>query len=94
MLKSHAMWDFYATVLAMRQTTRREEIAANARAAKARRQVTDADIAQALGITRPGVSERMNGKVRWQIEELEELADFLDTTLEELLAPASAEVAP
>jgi transcriptional regulator with XRE-family HTH domain len=87
------MWDFYANVLVMRQTNRREEIAANARAAKARRQVTDADIAQALGITRPGVSERMNGKARWQIEELEKLADFLDTTLEELLAPANAEAA-
>ena len=77
----------------MQQSSRREEIAANTRAAKARRQATDADIAKALGITRPGVCERMNGKARWQIEELEKLADFLDVPLEQLLAPATAEAA-
>lgn len=75
----------------MQQISRREQIAANTRAAKARRQATDADIAQALDITRPGVSDRMNGKVRWQIEELEKLAAFLGTTLDELLAPAETE---
>ncbi|XBB66828.1 helix-turn-helix transcriptional regulator [Nocardioides sp. WV_118_6] len=75
----------------MQQISRREQIAANTRAAKARRQATDADIAQALDITRPGVSDRMNGKARWQIEELEKLAAFLGTTLDELLAPAETE---
>lgn len=77
----------------MTQNTRREEIAANVRAVKARRRVTDAEIAEALGLPRSGVNERMNGRARWQVEELEALTAFLDTTLEQLLAPAEAEAA-
>jgi transcriptional regulator with XRE-family HTH domain len=76
----------------MTQTSRREQIAENTRAAKARRRVTDAQIATALGLTRSGVNDRMNGNAHWRIEELEALAAFLDITLDALLAePASSE---
>lgn len=71
---------------AMQTPTRREEIAANVRAAKARRRVSDSVIADALNLPRSGVSERMNGHARWQIEEIEALTEILDVPLEQLLA--------
>ncbi|NGZ99430.1 hypothetical protein G5V59_00395 [Nocardioides sp. W3-2-3] len=52
----------------MEQTTRREEIAANVRAAKARRRVTDAQIGEVVGVPRSGINDRMNGNARWHIE--------------------------
>ncbi|MDI6911450.1 helix-turn-helix transcriptional regulator [Nocardioides sp.] len=76
----------------MPQVTDQEAIAANVRAAKARRRVTDADIANAIGASRSAINDRMNGRAKFQIDELQRIAAFLDVPLEQLLAPAEAAV--
>lgn len=76
----------------MPQTASRERIAENVRAAKARRRVTDADIADVIGVSRSAANDRINGNANFRIHELQLLAVFLDTPFEQLIAPA-AEVA-
>ncbi|WP_460787051.1 helix-turn-helix domain-containing protein [Nocardioides maradonensis] len=75
----------------MVQITSREQIAENVRAAKARRRVTDAAIAEATGLSRSGVNERINGNANFRIDELQKVAAFLEVPLEQLLAPTPAE---
>lgn len=76
----------------MTQITDQEAIAENVRVGKARRRVSDAKIAEAIGISRSALNDRMNGKARFQIDELQAIAAFLEISLEQLLAPAEQAV--
>jgi transcriptional regulator with XRE-family HTH domain len=75
----------------MPNTTSREEIAANVRAAVARARVEQSAIADLLGKSRPAVSDRMHGRTHFRVDELQAIAAFLEVPLEQLLAPASEE---
>lgn len=72
------------------RTTSREEIAANVRAAAARRRVEQAAIAELINRSPAAVSDRMNGKTNFRIDELQAIAGYLEVTLDSLLAPAEA----
>jgi transcriptional regulator with XRE-family HTH domain len=76
----------------MTQITDQEAIAENVRVGKARRRVSDAKIAEAIGISRSALNDRMNNRARFQIDELQAIAAFLEIPLEQLLSPAAAEV--
>ncbi|MCB9377118.1 MAG: helix-turn-helix transcriptional regulator [Microthrixaceae bacterium] len=64
----------------------------NIRAEMARRRVDQGDIARLLGLSRNAVSDRLRGRSRIQLDELQAIATFLQVPLEQLLAPADAEV--
>lgn len=68
-------------------------IAENLRAFKARRRVSDAAIGAGVGLTASAVNDRMNERSRVQADELGRFAAFFGVTVEQLLAPASAEAA-
>jgi transcriptional regulator with XRE-family HTH domain len=78
-----------AKLCAMQHITSHEEIAENVRAAKARRRVSDADIAEAIGLSRSAINDRMNNRAKFQIDELQAIAAYLDVPLEQLLAPTT-----
>lgn len=69
----------------MTQTAQLSAIADNVRAAKARRRVTDAQIAAAVGLSRSAINDRMNGRAKFQIDELQAIAAYLDVPLHQLL---------
>lgn len=70
------------------QTTSRDEIAANVRAAMAYRRVEQAAIADLLGKSKASVSDRLRGITHFRVDELQAIAAFLEVPLEQLLAPA------
>ena len=65
-------------------------LAANIRAELARNGKTQADLAELLGITRQGVSQRLLGRVDFRLRELSLIADFLGVTVTALLGEAAA----
>jgi transcriptional regulator with XRE-family HTH domain len=68
------------------------DVAAEVRAAIARKQVTQRDFAAAVGLTQSGVSRRLSGRTDFTIPELTAAANFLGVELTSLLtAPALAE---
>lgn len=77
----------------MRKTTTREEIAANVRAALAYKGLEQAALKPVLDRSDSAVSARLRGVANFRIDELQAIADFLSVPLEQLLAPAPAEVA-
>lgn len=58
---------------------------ANIRAEMARRQVTQTEMAQHLGITQPALSKRIRGIVPLNIDELAAIADRLEVPLDAIL---------
>lgn len=76
----------------MPQITDQDAIAENVRAAKGRRRVSDADIAAAIGLSRSALNDRMIGRTRFQVTELQAIAVHLEVPLEQLLAPAATSV--
>jgi transcriptional regulator with XRE-family HTH domain len=70
------------------RTTSREEIAANVRAEMGRRQVDQAALAAVLGKSNAAVSDRVNGKTHFRVDELQRVAGLLQVPLERLLEPA------
>lgn len=72
------------------RTTSREEIAGNVRAWMARRQVDQAAIATVLGKSNAAVSDRVNGKTHFRVDELQRVAAHLEVTLDQLLEPEPA----
>lgn len=70
----------------MAQTTTQEAIRGNLRALKGRRRVSDAKLAEVTGVSRSAFNDRMNGKAKFQIEELQAIANLLDVSLEQLLS--------
>jgi len=65
-------------------------LAGEVRAVMARRNVTQRDIADLLGLSQPSISERLRGQVPWTVEELVAVADHLDTSVAALLTSAQA----
>ena len=61
------------------------DLSANIRAELARRGKSQGDLAQLLGITRQGVSQRLLGRVDWRISELQTIAEMLGTTVGQLV---------
>lgn len=80
-------------LLAMRQTTTREEIAANVRAALAYAGKDQADLGPVISRSDSAVGRRCRGVADFRIHELQAIAAFLEIPLEQLLAPASVEEA-
>lgn len=71
------------------QTTSRDAIAANVRAAVARRlDITHGDLAEHLRLSRSAMSDRLRGVTNFRPEELQALAAFIDQPIDKLLAPA------
>ncbi len=67
------------------QETPNERVAAKVRSAAAKRRLTQTDIAGAIGMTQQALSRRLLGQVKFRLDELDRLADLLDTTPENLL---------
>lgn len=64
--------------------------AANVRAEVARRNITQVQIAAALGLPQSGVSRRMKGTVPFSLDELSAMAALLDVPLSDLLDGVAA----
>jgi len=60
-------------------------VAGNVRLEAARVGVTQADLAQILGMSRSAVSLRYTGRVAWRIDELERVAWYLNFPVTDLL---------
>lgn len=67
-----------------------QDIAANVRAEAARRQVTQAQLADRLGLKQPGMSRRMLGRVPFSASELATVADVLEIPVANLIGQAVA----
>ncbi|KRQ20032.1 hypothetical protein AOT85_18855 [Mycobacteroides sp. H054] len=61
-------------------------VADNVRAEAARRGKNQGDLAQLLGISRQGVSQRLLGRIEFRVGELQAIAAFLDVPITALLA--------
>lgn len=86
-LQQNAAVDRRVAELRAMRTSSREEIAANVRAFMSRRNVEQQDLAQVLGKSNAAVSDRVNGKTHFRIDELQRVAARLDVTLDQLLEP-------
>lgn len=51
----------------------------------ARRRKSQADIADLLGITRQGVSQRLLGRVDFRLSEVQQIATFLEVSVADLI---------
>lgn len=81
-----------STVHDMHQITSGEDITANVRAEMARRRVDQAYVAGLLGLSRGAVSDRLRGRSRLRVDELQKIAADFNVPLEQLLASATSEV--
>ena len=64
-------------------------VAAEVRAAMARRNCTQTELAAALGLSQPSVSVRLTGQQPWTVDELATVARHLGTSLADLVADAA-----
>lgn len=62
-----------------------QHVAAEVRAAMARRRVSQSGLAAELGIAQSGLSRRLNGQVPFDIDELEKLSTFLEVPVGTLI---------
>lgn len=62
-------------------------VAANIRAEAARQKISQTRIACALGLSQQLVSNRMNGKTPFTVDELGVVAEILNTTIGDLVTP-------
>lgn len=70
--------------------TAAQRIADNVRAEAARRKVSQTTIAVHLGLTQPGISRRMHGRVPFTGAELAEVAHLLEIPVNDLIGEAVA----
>ena len=68
-----------------------EIVAANVRAATARRGWSASDLARAIGLNRSALSYRWTGRRQWQLEDLDAVAQVLGTTPWALTQPAAGD---
>jgi predicted XRE-type DNA-binding protein len=66
-----------------------QAVANTIRAELARRSLTQADLANALGVTQPAVSRRMTGQVPFDVEELAKAAALLGLPVSALIEDAA-----
>lgn len=64
-----------------------EIVAGNIRAEIARRNVDQSEVGAVIGVNQATVSKKMKGRVRWHLEDIEAIAEFLDMEPYELLIP-------
>ncbi|MBD9132830.1 MAG: XRE family transcriptional regulator [Bifidobacterium bifidum] len=50
------------------------------------RQTSQKDLAQAMGIAAPTLSQKFSGRTRWNMDDIEKASDFLDVKPEALVA--------
>lgn len=62
----------------------------NIRAELARRKKNQGDLAELLGITRQGISQRLNGQVQLRVGELQAIADYFGVPVTALLDKAAS----
>lgn len=73
------------------QTTSREQIAENVRAALARRRLEQTAVAAHLGMSRGALGDRVRGVTHFRVDELQAIAALVDVPLTELLEPRTPE---
>jgi transcriptional regulator with XRE-family HTH domain len=71
----------------------REIIAEEIRALMARRQVSQTELAQAIGVAPATLSERVRGLKPFDMDQLERIAEHLDTSIESIIIGARGAVA-
>lgn len=71
----------------MTEQTHAERVAANVRAEMARRSYSQRQLAADLGIAQQGLSQRLNGRVPFRVNELDRIAAILGVDLAALIAP-------
>lgn len=71
-------------------TDYRESVAAEIRAAMGRKRMTQAALAERIGISRPALSDRLACRRPFDTDQLVAACDALDLDLLDLLAPAAA----
>lgn len=67
-----------------------QRINENIRAELARKQMTQTQVADVLGLTQSGVSSRLGGRTPWRVDELTRLAEALQLSVAVLLADQPA----
>lgn len=67
-----------------------QQVAANVRAELARAGISQSTIADSLGITKSGVSRRMQGRISFRVSELCAIADLIGIPVHVLLAKDNA----
>ena len=68
-----------------------EIVAANVRALAGRRGIIPAELARMLNVSRSTLSNRWTGKIQWQLEDLDAVAQALGTTPWALTQPAAGD---
>lgn len=61
-------------------------VAANVRAAAARKRASQSDLGRVLGVSQAAVSRRLLGRMSFRVDELRLLAEYLDAPIESLMA--------
>lgn len=79
----------YRVMVMTQPESLRLAVAGEVRAAMARRKVTQAQLATALGMAQPTVSQKLAGHSPWTVDELGAAAAFLGTSLADLVADAA-----
>lgn len=62
-------------------TPTREGVSAEIRALMGRHKVNQTQLAAAIGLKQSGVSERLNGKTPWNIDELDRVAAYFNVPI-------------
>ncbi len=74
----------------MQIPTYREQVAAEVRAGLARRNLSRSDLADTLDLSYRTLSERLNCKSPFDLDEIHRIADFLGVSVLTLIAPERA----
>lgn len=77
----------------MRKHDAAEETATAIRVGLARKRTSQSALADHLQVSQPAIHRRMSGKVSWRIDELAQVAEFLNVPIEALLAKSAEVVA-
>jgi transcriptional regulator with XRE-family HTH domain len=70
----------------MADTPQRSPVTANVKAEMARRDVTQQQLAERIGMAQQSLSRRLRGETRFSIDELQLIADVLDVAITDLLS--------
>jgi transcriptional regulator with XRE-family HTH domain len=71
----------------------RETIAEEIRALMARRQVSQTELAQAVGVSQATFSERIRGRKPFNLDQLDAIAEHLNVSVESIVTAAREAVA-
>lgn len=74
-----------SVAIAYSQRTTADIVAENIRAEAARAGFTQVALGRALGLSQGKITLRWKGKTRWQLDELDAVADLLNVTVQDLV---------